>query len=475
MTRAGKATIIHDTAEDRASSLAPVSRTTGVSKALAVLVVAAVATLGVDRIDFFGGSGPFGLTPFLVLAPFSVIAALLLSRGARPTWRFTMSRLGAALLVAFLVLVFVSTLFASSSLSFKRAVLVAVLIGGTWALVVVIRRTGAYDMARLGAWIGLGLYVAFDIWQYFYYAAFGENGESFIGIVNAHLVPYGADLVRGSGGSLDPNRACLAVATYVFILIGDPRIRRVTSLWRSLTAFWIGAVLVLLTFSRSGLAAFLIALVGAAFVVLQRESVRRRIAILGSAVAAVGVIVLIVLAYAAWGPFGARSEAGSAPAVDSSGVIASRLDLTSGSAKDHFELVGIGLKLLHAQAQQPLLGLGQGESYRYLQDFFPGNDYANLHSLYLTIGVEVGLIALLLVLGLLVAPLLGGRGWLALATIVFGINYQASSDPVFWFQIALLWFIGGSFLLPRVADFFNRRPSGGAAVPSPEVSTHGSA
>jgi hypothetical protein len=440
-------------------------------KLLAVLIVAAVSTLGVDRIDFFGGSGPFGLTPFLVLAPLSVIAALAVSRGWRPSRRFTSRGLGASLLLAFLALVFLSTVFAGSSLSFKRAVLVGVLIAGTWALVVLIRRTGAHDMARLGAWVGLGLYVAFDIWQYCYYAAFGPNGESFIGVLNAHLVPYGADLVRGSGGSLDPNRACLAVATYVFILIGDPTIGRISSLWRTLAAFWIGAVLVLLTLSRSGLAAFLIAAVGTVYWVLKRESVRRRLAIVGSSVAAAGAIALIVLAYGVWGPFGAHAE--GAP-TNGSGVIESRLDLTSGSAKDHFELVGIGLKLLHAQPQQPLLGFGQGESYRYLQDFFPGNDYGNLHSLYLTIGVEVGLIALALVIGLLTLPLLSRRGWLALATIVFGINYQASSDPIFWFQVALLWFLGSGALVPRIATILRRRHDD-AAAPHREVSVHGSA
>ena len=91
--------------------------------------------------------------------------------------------------------------------------------------------------------------------------------------------------------------------------------------------------------------------------------------------------------------------------------------------------------------QRATMGLGYGNAYLELQDMFPGSKYGNYHSLYVTMFAEAGVFALLLMLALLAGPLLRGSFWrpLVAGAVAFNLFYQTTTEPSFWFVLALAW------------------------------------
>jgi hypothetical protein len=133
-----------------------------------VLLVLWLATLGADRIDLLGGSGPFIFTPFLLLTPIVLTAEVLslLGRGGR----FRLPA-GAAqyllLTVLFLALALVGVIFSAEvGLAGKRYVLLAIQVLSTFAMVVMLSdrpRPGRVLVA--GAYAGMTLGLVFNVIQ----------------------------------------------------------------------------------------------------------------------------------------------------------------------------------------------------------------------------------------------------------------------------------------------------------------------
>jgi len=112
-----------------------------------------------------------------------------------------------------------------------------------------------------------------------------------------------------------------------------------------------------------------------------------------------------------------------------------------GSASTHLALLERGFDEATQSIPRAAIGLGYGNSYLVLQDVFPGNRYGNFHSLYITMFAESGVVGILLTLVVLLTPLVLGGPWrpLVAAAVVFNIFYQTTSEPVFWFALALAW------------------------------------
>lgn len=394
---------------------------------LRALIVVGVVTAGIERIDFLRGQGAVVLTPFFVLAPVLAVAAFsLYSRKSRSGEGRPMGvPLGLSLLV---VAVVFSLVFSESEKSPQRAVLLFALMVGGLALVYLVRETRDYGALQLGAAIALGTYVLFDVIQFRTFTTYGLLGPEFSGYLNMKVGAYGSGFTRLMGGSLDANRAGVAVATYCFILLGDPVSSRVRSPSRSVFIVTVGLVLTLLTFSRSATVAFFLVLIGAIGAIYRQQTQGQRVVTSG--------LLVVILGYVfTSGAFGTS---------DIAGVFSSRLDLaTDQSTGVHFDLYGRGFELLNS-AGVWIHGEGYGSSYLFLQDYFYGNAYGNFHSLYMTALVEGGLLFLAAILMLLLPPLRGPRRWLAAGVIVFGIFYQGLSDPIFWLQIGLLWLLPDS-------------------------------
>lgn len=374
--------------------------------------------------DLLAGAGPFVLTPFILIAPLIIIAAVIhwAAKGVddkRPAG----VRLGGWLVFALCSVLLASLFFTETSRSVSRYILLLALVAGGWALIALVRKTGNYAALRAGAWLGLLLYVGFDVIQWATFQGFLWLPE-FGGMLNMGVSAYGEGVIRMGGGSVDPNRAAVAIATYTFILIGDPLVSKARGALSSSFILFLGAALALATISRSGLAVFACVMIGAIAATWRNQTATQKV---GTFIASVAGLVWVM-------------QSGLIETLNVVDIAAARLSFSSeGSAESHFELFGEAWKLVDANPASFLTGHGYGSSFLYLQDFFPGHEYANYHSMYLTLLVEAGIVSILLVLALLVPAVFSGRRWLAIGALLFGVFYQGLSDPIFWIQIAMFW------------------------------------
>jgi hypothetical protein len=91
--------------------------------------------------------------------------------------------------------------------------------------------------------------------------------------------------------------------------------------------------------------------------------------------------------------------------------------------------------------KQVLVGIGYGNAYVMVQDIFPGNEYGNFHSLFVTLFAEAGAPAALLAIGIFVHLLINGGPYRPLigAMIAYNLFQQAHTDPVLWLSLMLAW------------------------------------
>lgn len=391
-----------------------------------ILVVLFMATIGLDRVDLLAGSGSFTLTPAVLLSPALVAAAssLTLSGRAVALGQTRASTVGLTILLILLLGLLLSAPTSSSDRTIPRLAQLATITMGAWATISIVRRLALFRAVEVGALLGLGVYGALNLVQTAVYARYGLVGPDFLNILNVSINPYGPDFIRLSGGSLDPNRAAYTIATYAYLLLGDPLARRRTLRW-SVTILVICTALTVATLSRSGMVAFAITVGAICYGVWRKLSTAQRTVGLASIAGALGIAVSLL---------GEHLWAALAPALD-------RFDrLEDGSSTAHFRLIEQGLDdFASGSFFSTIFGRGYGSSYLYLQGFFPDNPYGNYHSVWITMLVEGGLIGLTTIALLLFVPLAGPRRWLALAAIWFGVFYQSQTDPTFWTQVAVLW------------------------------------
>jgi hypothetical protein len=391
------------------------------------LLVLWFATIGADRVDFLAGTGPFLLSPFLVLTPMVILlgALHLIGRGGG----FAVPRnLGAYLLVvtALLAITLVSVFFSyEADVSAKRYVLLVFQVYGTALVVLVLAQLrdprtvlvrGAYAGLLLGTILNA---VQVASWQV------RDQGEFLLfgGVLNATASVYGPWIPRLSAQSLDMNRGGILFLVYLVVLLRLAPPSRLRT-----AAIIFGTVGVFMTLSRSVLLGVLAT--GAVMFILDRRfTLSRRAVALGSLTIAALAILPIV---------SARAMAGMQGMV---APFASRFSPGEGSMNIHFELIARGVEIGTASPQTALIGVGYGNSYVVLEEFFPDNKYGNFHSLYLTFLVESGAFALLLLFVLLTYGAVAGGGYrpLIYGLVFFNIFYQLGVEPVFWFALVLAW------------------------------------
>ena len=390
------------------------------------LLILWIATLGADRIDFLAGAGPMLLRPLLVLIPvILVLESVALGTGRRRMeipagvpWFFV----GQALLISLLLLsVIISP---HEGLGVRRFALVAVeAFAALLVAIVLLNRDDRRVVLLRGAQLGLALILAFDIVQVIRWSGAGSlDWLALRGIVDLSTPSYGPWLPRPSGVSVDANRGGLLIIFYVYLVVILAPLT-----WRRSLVVTGGALLLLMTLSRSAM------LMGAAvttFWILSRGMVitHARVAALSLSVAA-----------------GAFAVAASRPVRDAVGVlgevVASRISLNEGSASIHLSLLARGWDLSTSSIPNLLFGIGFGNSYLMLQDFFPGMKYGNFHSAYVSLLVEAGVGALAVFLMLLLLPLAWASTFapLILGLVAFNVFYQAHVDAILWFVLALAW------------------------------------
>lgn len=396
----------------------------GIGLAIAVFV----AVVGLDRVDLAAGLFPFAFTPSIVMSPLMIaiaVSQVLFGRAKMPALTSRLPTVGLTLIVTLLVALVLGGVGYGSERTPQRTVQLALLLLGSWAAVSLARRLALHRWLWRGAMAGVGIYVLLNIVQWFTFSAYGTAPIEFLGPLSLHLEPFGEGVVRLSGGSLDPNRAALTVTVYMYLLLAD----RLVADTRNRIGGWIyviTAALCVLTLSRSGILAFAIASVGVLGPIASRVVRGRFMETLF--VLLIGLVALVLsplwpVLESAWTTSTSRFES-----------------LTDDSASTHFALLERGLEIFYSAGFfGTLFGHGFGSAYVYLQDYFPDNVYANFHSVWVTVLVEGGLVSLLMLAILLVAPVFRSRRWLALSLIWFSVFYQAQTDAVYWLAVAVLW------------------------------------
>ncbi|WGL52049.1 O-antigen ligase family protein [Nocardioides sp. BP30] len=421
-----------------------------------ILITLGISLVLVDRVDFLAGAGPFALTPFLALAPFVLTATMLHVLTTRSEDRGAVSlrgKRGAMWLSVVVLAVLTSLFFGPPGHGLARSALLVVQMSAGVSLVALIRWSENWRAVRRGAYIGLAIYAIFDLYQWVLVRARIGLGEHWSGVVNGTLSPLGADAFRFTGACTDPNRAVPAIAFFTYLLLADPVTSRPYRRWTQYGILSVGLVMSALTLSRSGLIVFFIILAAAIGTMVRQMPQAERVLWF-----VLGGFTLVWFARGTWiDELGARS------------IIDTRLSRQDGSARSHLELLHRGWDGSTIDWHF-LTGHGYGQSYLYLQDIFPQDIYANYHSLFITMLFETGVVGLIAVVALTVGPLRSRRRWLALGVIAFNLFYQDIADPLFWVQIALLWFVsdtpleappdrGGSASMRarKIAPFFGPR------------------
>ena len=402
----------------------------------AVGLIVWVALLGADRVDFLGGQAGFVLTPFLAITPCLLAGEGLRLLSLRVRWRPVglMARRYSALLMALLCVVILSgALGQDVPTSAKRSMHLLVISCSTLLVAITFRgRPWLGTALARGAELGLVLALVFNLGQLWALTADGATSLD-LGFASVGLEAgrYAGIVPRLSGQVGDPNRAGLIFLFYLFILAlyGQPGTRRRVSLV-------LGTVLILFTLSRSATLAG--AVVFGVWVLARAEIQLSRQAVM------VGTMVITIVSALAL-----ASPSGRQATVQALSPLSGRLSLSEGSARDHAYLFQRGVEEGTHSVRRAALGVGYGNSFRILQDVFPGNKYGNFHSLYLSMWVESGVVALLLTLFMLVGPILRPGPWLPMVAglWVFNVFYQSSAEPAFWFILALAWISS----LPRPA------------------------
>ena len=384
-----------------------------------------VALLAADRIDLAGGNAPIVLTPFYLLTPLVILGGWQARRrGVTGEARRNLDAYSTlvAALVAVAALSIVRSADVTTSLG-RLALLIAMAVGTLLVAQLAVVTPSASAAISRGARLGLALAAVFGLLELFAFLQVLPDVWA-VGPVNIRLdtAPYAGIVPRLSGLTSDANRAGLASLIHLALIRRHPAPTARRG-WTSLAG-----VLILLTLSRS---AVLAAAIAAAYVWARRGG---RIAWASTALP-MGLLLLTIASVGLMQPRWYQSTTRYlAP-------LAGRLTLDEGSAQDHLQLVERGVTAATRSVRGTLLGTGYGTSFLLLRDRFGANRYGNFHSLYLTLWVESGIVALAVMLVLLVHGMRRPTAWRGPLLGVLGFNffYQSHVDPAFWLLLALAW------------------------------------
>lgn len=388
--------------------------------------------MGSDRINFFTGYGEasFKLTPFLLLSALFLFSYYTNRLITFRTLSFKRSLLtsGYLWLTFMLLVICVATALRSQDvLGIKRLLLLAYQMLFAFSFAAYVMQLSKQEREKvivLGAQLGVLIYSFLNLLQvdYFFGILWGKELLSNLSFLDVMPSVYGDFAVRLSGGTLDPNRAGLILICYAALILVFSSKDKKSALILFLIAFQL-----LLTFSRSAY------LAGIIFIFLSHRHLLRSKSAMVAMVFSVSLFVGFVL-------FLSNMDIG----LDVQKIIDDRFSFSEhNSTGEHFRLFAKAIEIATSNYMNLVIGIGFGNSYQYLPDFFGGSKYGNFHSIYLTMLVETGiggLMVVMLIMGipgvknLLFRPIIG-------ALIGFNLFYQLQLEPFFWFVLALAWLI----------------------------------
>lgn len=397
---------------------------------MSFLAVLTLALSPVDVVDLAGGLFPFSLTPFLLLS-FLLVAIGLFGLPFLRTSRYAVRRalLDYWPLLGIALVILVSVVFVNEDpekLSLKRALLTL------WMIffgVYLVRKLGPafldvfVSAAKLYLFLD-ALAVLLQAFILYWRVTLPPSFAPFI-----ELLPGGvADLPRFNGLVADPNRAAVNLVLILGLLYFLYRSRG-----KRLHLGWIllGALLILLTISRTGYVAALL-LITTLYLLHARAKAWH--------------VLLVLLGVAVLAPM-LLSGFDESPLFDQVQSALLSAEDRQQSTSTHFALLKAGSELLLGDIKNFLVGVGWGTAYVYTEPFFPGNKYGNFHSGYITFFATTGIFGFLFYLAYLFGPLLRRLPWWPLVVPLLWANlfYEYNAEPLYWTILAVL---NASFLQP---------------------------
>jgi hypothetical protein len=396
------------------------------------LLVVWIASLGATRIDLLAGQGPLVLTPFLVLSPLlALIAAEAAYANPRGRPRHPDAG-GFVLAVTGLVILLTTSAFLAYDLATsarRLALLIAQLFLVTVGSALLLERADRADLLVRGARWGILGIAAADLVQLIVYLV--QPAWLTDGVLNFSPGLYFGVIPRLTGLGTDPNLGGLTTVVFTWLAwrFGPPgaSTRRLVRL---------GTLCVILTLSRSAALAGAVLLAGTA---LRGRALR---VTPGNAGAAALAVLMLLLPY--------LTSPSGADALDSLGrMLGTRFTLDEGSTSQHGQLLIRGLEVATSDLKHLLVGMGYGNAYLETQDFFPGNDYGNFHSLFVTLLAESGIFASVWGMAIFVQAFRLGPTFrpLIVAMVVFNLFQQSHTEPVMWLILCLAWVAGAHELV----------------------------
>jgi hypothetical protein len=401
-----------------------------------IFLVGSIGLIGADRIDLFGGRGPFILTPFLVLAPLVVLVHLLraglrgrLHLAITPPIRRQVPFLAASSL--FLLFCFASIPLGldpeRSVVAFCDMLLLAVL--GYCISLQILAEPAQERLIVCSVMFALLVYVIFCIgeciaWTHGVVIDAQRSGPWLeLTFAPSTLGPWVPTL---AGTTFDSNRSGFVLTMYLVLLDRFAAKSRYTPVLRFAIA-----LLVLLTLSRSGTLCWLAYYLSSS--TFWTRLVSRRVLVRIAAIAIVSSLLCVVYE---------KEIVGLAEAWEISDAVSAKMSMDQGSSgESHILLIQRGFETWLTSTKTIVAGIGFAAAPKVLEDFFGNDKRGNFHNLYVTALAEMGFPAFLILMFLLVYPIIGRKGAASgmAAIMVFNISYQSHTEPVFWLVLALLW------------------------------------
>jgi hypothetical protein len=379
-----------------------------------------------SRIDFLAGGGPFVLTPFLVLSP--VILGVELTRAwmGRAEIRLPPGTARYLLATTALFVVLLASTFLSYELAVSARRLALLVVQAYMVFLVGLALANRPDVGRIllrGAYFGLIAVALLNAVQAVVFVAEPAWARSAAVVIDLEPGTYFGVVPRLTGVSHDPNHGGLFVVFLLWLVTRLAPPSRARALFVALSVLSVAA-----TLSRSAVLAGLI--LWAATHLAGRElrlTVRTIWLVAGGAVTA-------TLAYFAFPDI-------LEPIERLGSMLSSRLTLEEGSSSDHVRLLELGWEVATENLRHLVLGIGYGSAFMVTQDIFPGNEYGNFHSLFMTLFVEAGVVAMGLGVWLFVEAIRVGGDVrpMIVALLAFNLFQQTHTEPILWLCLMMAW------------------------------------
>ena len=386
-----------------------------------LLIIIYIICAGIDRINF----GPnitesFLILPHLIISLLFVTFQLLFRIDSINFNWFYKQRLIFISTILFFIFLILSCFFSIDMFfSFKRLVLVFIIIGTVLLILSSLNNEELDNCLYLGSILGSVLFYLFNVLLFMHWLNLFNFNNDYMNF-SPNIIEY--FYPRLGGFSLDPNRGSFLIIFYTYILF----INKKENIFKNIILL-INIFFIFTSFSRTGILLLSISFILYFFLYSSKRNRIRSIILFVSAI----LILFSVTRYYS-----------NSKIINLELAIEERLTIIGGhesSGGIHMKLINDGIDIALSDLKIFLIGCGYGASWKIIKGYFmSGKKKANFHSQYLSFLVESGFFAFLLCLLItFVFPLYYQNNFFPFIAGLFFFNlfYQLNHEPLYWFSI----------------------------------------